>query len=58
MEKIERKFKEENLENCFTYFNKVEKDGEFNQILESFDLIWGAYENFLEQQSFGKSSDS
>ena len=28
------------------FFNKVEKDGEFNQILESFDLIWGAYENF------------
>lgn len=46
MEKIKRKFKEENLENCFTYFNKVEKDGEFNQILESFDLIWAAYENF------------
>ena len=46
MKVIKNRFAADELENVFTHYHYVESHGEFNRILQSFDLIWGAYENF------------
>ena len=46
MKSIKQRFAVDNLENVYSHYHYVESHAEFNKILKTFDLIWGAYENF------------
>ena len=46
LDEIKKHFAQYNLSNCFTHFEYIPDTGPFDSILQTFDLVWAAFEDY------------